>query len=43
MEGSAGDGPGFIQALSLAGAVYDFADPVTGKGYMFFPIRKLND
>ena len=27
--------------LELAGAVHDFTDPATGKGYMFFPIRKL--
>ena len=27
--------------LSLAGAVHDFTDPVTGKGYMLFPIRRL--
>lgn len=31
------------EGLSLAGAVHDFTDPVTGKGYMVFPIRKLND
>lgn len=29
------------QGLSLAGAVHDFTDPATGKGYMLFPIRKL--
>lgn len=27
--------------LSLAGAVHDFTDPATGKGYMCFSIRKL--
>jgi len=27
--------------LELAGAVHDFTDPATGKGYMCFPIRKL--
>ncbi len=27
--------------ISLAGAVHDFTCPQTGKGYMFFPIRKL--
>ncbi|MBO4888355.1 MAG: GyrI-like domain-containing protein [Firmicutes bacterium] len=27
--------------IPLAGAVHDFSDPRTGKGYMFFPIRKL--
>lgn len=29
------------QGLTLAGAVHDFTDPATGKGYMCFPIRKL--
>ena len=29
------------QGLSLTGAVHDFTDPATGKGYMLFPIRKL--
>lgn len=29
------------QGLSLAGAVHDFTSPVTGKNYMYFPIRKL--
>ena len=29
------------QGLALAGAVHDFTDPTTGKGYMLFPIRKL--
>jgi len=27
--------------LPLAGAVHDFTDPATGKGYMLFPIQKL--
>lgn len=27
--------------IPLAGAVHDFNCPVTGKGYMFFPVRKL--
>jgi len=27
--------------LTLVGAVHDFTDPATGKGYMLFPIRKL--
>ncbi len=27
--------------IALAGAVHDFTCPQTGKGYMFFPIRKL--
>ena len=29
------------EGLTLAGAVHDFTDPATGKGYMLFPIRKL--
>ncbi len=29
------------QGLKLAGAVYDFTDPETGKNYQYFPIRKL--
>ena len=28
--------------LTLVGAVHDFNCPETGKGYMFFPIRKLS-
>lgn len=27
--------------LALAGAVHDFTDPASGKGYMLFPIRKI--
>ena len=27
--------------ISLVGAVHDFISPLTGKNYMFFPIRKL--
>ena len=27
--------------ISLAGAVHDFTCPRTGKGYLFFPIRRL--
>lgn len=27
--------------LALAGAVHDFTCPKTGKGYLFFPIRRL--
>ena len=27
--------------ISLVGAVHDFTCPQTGKGYMFFPIKKL--
>ena len=30
------------QNLKLAGAVQDFADPKTGKNYMYFPIRTMN-
>lgn len=29
------------QKLELAGAVHDFTCPKTGKGYLYFPIRKL--
>lgn len=29
--------------LELAGAVHDFTDPATGKSYMCFPIRKLDE
>lgn len=29
------------QGLTLVGAVHDFTDPATGKGYMCFPIRRL--
>lgn len=29
--------------LTLAGAVHDFTDPATGKGYMYFPIRSLDE
>ncbi len=29
------------KGIALAGAVHDFTCPKTGKGYMFFPIRKL--
>lgn len=29
------------QGLSLAGAVQDYTDPATGRGYMCFPIRRL--
>lgn len=28
--------------IPLAGAVHDFTDPTTGKGYMLFPIRRLD-
>ncbi|MBR6668189.1 MAG: GyrI-like domain-containing protein [Clostridia bacterium] len=29
------------EGLSLAGAVHDFTDPVSGTSYMCFPVRKL--
>lgn len=29
------------EGLSLAGAVHDYTDPATGKGYMYFPIREV--
>lgn len=29
------------EGISLAGAVHDFTDPATGKGYMYFPIRDV--
>lgn len=29
------------EGISLAGAVHDYTDPATGKGYLYFPIRKL--
>ena len=47
VENESGDTfPEMIQYLQennmeLAGAVHDFICPETGKGYMFFPIRKL--
>lgn len=27
--------------MELAGAVHDFTDPKTGKGYMYFPVNKI--
>ena len=27
--------------ISLIGAVHDYTDPATGKGYMYFPIREI--
>lgn len=30
------------EGISLAGAVHDFTDPAMGKGYMYFPIRKIS-
>lgn len=29
------------RGMELAGAVYDFTDPETGKSYQYFPIRRL--
>lgn len=29
------------EGISLVGAVHDYTDPATGKGYMYFPIRKV--
>lgn len=29
------------EGLALISAVHDFTDPVTGKGYMLFPVRRL--
>ena len=29
------------EGISLVGAVHDYTDPVTGKGYMYFPIREV--
>lgn len=29
------------EGISLAGAVHDYTDPSTGKGYLYFPIRKV--
>ena len=29
------------KGISLVGAVHDYTDPVTGTGYMYFPIRKI--
>jgi len=30
------------EGLTLAGAVQDFTDPATGRGYMCFPVRRLD-
>ena len=27
--------------IALVGAVHDYTDPATGKGYLYFPIRKV--
>ena len=29
------------EGMSLVGAVHDYTDPATGKGYMYFPIREI--
>ena len=29
------------EGISLAGAVHDYTDPTTGKGYLYFPIREV--
>ena len=29
------------EGISLAGAVHDYTDPATGKGYLYFPIREV--
>lgn len=29
------------EGISLAGAVHDYTDPATGKGYLYFPIREI--
>lgn len=29
------------EGIALAGAVHDYTDPATGKGYLYFPIRKV--
>lgn len=29
------------KGISLVGAVHDYTDPTTGKGYLYFPIREL--
>ncbi len=29
------------EGIALVGAVHDYTDPVTGKGYMYFPIKEL--
>ena len=29
------------EGIPLAGAVHDYTDPATGKGYLYFPIREL--
>lgn len=29
------------EGIALAGAIHDYTDPATGKGYLYFPIRKV--
>ena len=29
------------EGIALVGAVHDYTDPATGKGYMYFPIREV--
>lgn len=29
------------EGISLVGAVHDYTDPATGKGYLYFPIREV--
>lgn len=29
------------KGIALVGAVHDYTDPATGKGYLYFPIRKV--
>ena len=29
------------EGIALVGAVHDYTDPATGKGYLYFPIRKV--
>lgn len=30
------------EGIPLVGAVHDYTDPATGKGYLYFPIRKVS-
>ena len=29
------------EEIALVGAVHDYTDPATGKGYLYFPIREV--
>ena len=31
------------EGISLAGAVHEYTDPATGKDYLYFPIRKIDE